>query len=67
VISDALGLSVPHLNRMMAKLRADRLIALAERRVDLLDLEGLRRLAHFQPARLARIPLPPEPSQEFPA
>ena len=58
VMSDALGLSVPHLNRMLAKLRGDRMIALADRRVELLDSEALRRLAHFQPAKLARIPGP---------
>jgi CRP-like cAMP-binding protein len=58
VISDALGLSVPHLNKMIAKLRAERRIAMADRRVELLDAEGLRMLAHFQPARLARIPEP---------
>ncbi|HZQ00512.1 MAG TPA: Crp/Fnr family transcriptional regulator [Reyranella sp.] len=58
VISDALGLSVPHLNRMIAKLRADRMIAIAERRVELLDPQGLRMLAHFQPGRLSRIPSP---------
>ncbi len=56
VISDALGLSVPHLNKTLAKLRADRIIAVADRRVDLLDPQGLRMLAHFQPVRLAKIP-----------
>ncbi len=58
VMSDALGLSVPHLNRMLSKLRTDRMIARADRRVELLDPEALRRLAHFQPAKLAGIPGP---------
>lgn len=56
VISDALGLSVPHLNRMFAKLRSEGLIAIADRRIQFVDLKALRLLAHFQPARLARIP-----------
>jgi CRP-like cAMP-binding protein len=56
VMSDALGLSVPHLNRMMAKLRSDKMVAVADRRIELIDTEGLRKLAHFQPARMARIP-----------
>ncbi len=58
VIGDALGLSVPHVNRMLAKLRADGMIAGAERRVEFTDLRALQLLAHFQPARLSRIPQP---------
>ncbi|MGQ3297316.1 Crp/Fnr family transcriptional regulator [Reyranella sp.] len=56
VISDALGLSVPHLNRMLAKLRGEGLIAIADRRIQFIDKKALHLLAHFQPARLARIP-----------
>jgi CRP-like cAMP-binding protein len=56
VISDALGLSVPHLNRMLAKLRGEGLIAIAGRRIRFIDKKALHLLAHFQPARLARIP-----------
>ncbi|CAN5696151.1 Crp/Fnr family transcriptional regulator [soil metagenome] len=58
VMSDALGLSVPHVNRMMAKLRQDGMIAVAERRVEFTDIGALQRLAQFQPARLSRIPAP---------
>lgn len=56
VMSDALGLSVPHLNRMLAKLRKDGMIVAAERRIELVDVKALQRLAHFQPFVLQRIP-----------
>jgi CRP-like cAMP-binding protein len=58
VMSDALGLSVPHLNRMLAKLRKDGMIVAAERRIELLDVKAMQRLAHFQPKVLSRIPAP---------
>jgi CRP-like cAMP-binding protein len=57
MMSDALGLSVPHLNRTLVQLRADGLIALAGRRVDILDRNELQRTAQFQPIQPARIPL----------
>jgi CRP-like cAMP-binding protein len=60
MMSDALGLSVPHLNRMLAKLKAEGLISVSERRVEFTDLRGVRLLAQFQPPRPARIPLPDE-------
>jgi CRP-like cAMP-binding protein len=56
MMSDALGLSVPHLNRTLSKLRADGLIAVNERRVEFLDLQALELLAQFQPPSPARIP-----------
>jgi CRP-like cAMP-binding protein len=56
IMGDALGLSVPHLNRMLAKLRADGLIAMTDHRVELLDPDALELLGHFQPLRLKRIP-----------
>jgi CRP-like cAMP-binding protein len=59
-MSDALGLSVPHLNRMLTKLRTDGMIAMNNRRVEFVDLKALQQLAQFQPVRLARIPLPEE-------
>jgi CRP-like cAMP-binding protein len=58
MMSDALGLSVPHLNRTLARLRADEMIVVHERRVDFADLEAVRQLAQFQPIMPARIPLP---------
>ena len=65
MISDALGLSVPHLNKMLARLRNDRLVAVTDRRFELLDPPGLRMLAHFQPAKLARIPGPLKEGLDF--
>jgi CRP-like cAMP-binding protein len=56
IMGDALGLSVPHLNRMLAKLRADGLVSIAGRHVRLLDRRSLELLGHFQPLALTRIP-----------
>ena len=58
VIADVLGLSVPHLNRMMQQLRAEKLIANSERVVEFLDAGALQSLAHYQPQALAPIPPP---------
>jgi CRP-like cAMP-binding protein len=62
VIADVLGLSVPHLNRMMQQLRAEKLIADTERMVEFLDADAMQALAHFQPLALAPIPLPARPA-----
>jgi CRP-like cAMP-binding protein len=59
IMSDALGLSVPHLNRTLAKLRGDGLIKVKGRRIELAALEALERLGQFQPANLVRVPLQP--------
>jgi DNA-binding transcriptional regulator LsrR (DeoR family) len=61
VMSDALGLSVPHLNRTLAKLRSDGLITVSNHRVVLVDVAALEMLGHFQPLNLVRIPLAPGP------
>jgi CRP-like cAMP-binding protein len=58
VMSDALGLSVPHLNRMLAKLRTDGLIATDGHTVELVDLEALEQFGQFQPLNLMRVPPP---------
>ncbi len=58
VMGDALGLSVPHLNRMLAQLRAEGLVVLAHRRVEFPDLKAIVTRAHFQPVAMARIPAP---------
>jgi CRP-like cAMP-binding protein len=60
VMSDALGLSVPHLNRMLAKLRTEGMIAINERHVTFLDIREMELLAHFQPLNLSRAPVPPQ-------
>jgi CRP-like cAMP-binding protein len=56
VMADVLGLSVPHLNRMMQQLRAERLIVNSERTLEFVDPAAMRTLAHYQP--LALVPLP---------
>ncbi len=58
VMADVLGLSVPHLNRMMQRLRADKLIADRARTVEFIDPTAMQALAHFQPQALAPIPQP---------
>jgi len=58
MMSDALGLSVPHLNRMLTKLRADGMVAVNERHVEFIDLKAIQLLAQFHPIRPMRIPVP---------
>ena len=58
VIADVLGLSVPHLNRMMQQLRKEKLIADSARVVEFLDADALQALAHYQPQALTPIPRP---------
>jgi len=65
VMSDTLGLSVPHLNRMLSKLRGDGLLAVSGRRVQFTDIKALEVVAHFQTATLARIPEPIKREQEL--
>lgn len=56
IMADALGLSVPHLNRMMQQLRSEKLIADKNRRVTFPDPNALKALAHYQPRELTSIP-----------
>lgn len=56
VMADVLGLSVPHLNRMMQQLRAEKLVADSERQVEFIDIEAMQTLAHYQPLELMPIP-----------
>jgi CRP-like cAMP-binding protein len=58
VIADALGLSVPHLNRVMQHLRKEKLISNSARVVEFFDIPALQTLAHYQPLVFAQIPLP---------
>jgi len=57
IMADVLGLSVPHLNRVMQQLRARRLITSRARVVELADMAGLQRLAQYQPPGAAPIPV----------
>jgi CRP-like cAMP-binding protein len=65
VMGDALGLSVPHVNRMLAKLRGDGMIVISERRVEFTDPRALQLFAHFQPAKPSRIPSPAPVEREL--
>lgn len=56
VMADVLGLSVPHLNRMMQRLRAEKLIANHDHSVEFIDAGAMQALAHYQPQALAPIP-----------
>jgi CRP-like cAMP-binding protein len=58
VMADVLGLSVPHLNRVMQQLRAERLITSHARLVELTDMTSLQTLAQYQPLGLVPIPMP---------
>jgi CRP-like cAMP-binding protein len=60
VLADVLGLSVPHLNRVMQQLRTEKLISSQGRLVELIDATSLQTLAHYQPSTLAPIPVPPK-------
>jgi CRP-like cAMP-binding protein len=54
LIADALGLSVPHVNRVLRRLREERLVVLEDQRVTVKDIEGLSELADFDPGYLSR-------------
>jgi CRP-like cAMP-binding protein len=58
VMADVLGLSVPHLNRVMQKLRAEGLINTQARLVELTDMTNLQTLSQYQPLGPAPIPTP---------
>ena len=58
VMADVLGLSVPHLNRVLQQLRAEKLITSRARLVELTDMASLQTLAQYQPLDLAPIPGP---------
>ena len=51
-MADALGLSIVHVNRVMQRLRADRLIETPNRRIRVLDRSRLEVVADFDPAYL---------------
>ena len=51
-LGDTLGLTPVHINRILKEYREAGLIAMGHRRIDLLDIAGLQRLADFTPAYL---------------
>jgi CRP-like cAMP-binding protein len=54
LIADALGLSIPHVNRVLRRLREDNLVVLEDQRVTIKDIDGLSELADFDPGYLSR-------------
>ncbi|WP_296346520.1 Crp/Fnr family transcriptional regulator [Reyranella sp.] len=52
-IGDVVGLSGPHVNRMLAELKGGGLIAVDGHEITVLDRAGLQRLGEFRPAYLA--------------
>lgn len=58
LIGDALGLSVPHVNRTLRQLRADDLVGIEAHRVSIRDVEALSALADFEPSYLSRFRMP---------
>ena len=55
VMADVLGLSVPHLNRVMQQLRGEQLITTHSRVIELTEVASLQTLAQYQPLNLAPI------------
>lgn len=51
-LGDAVGVTGVHMNRVLQRLRNDQLIALSDRRLQILDQQGLQQRAGFQPAYL---------------
>jgi CRP-like cAMP-binding protein len=64
-LADAAGMSMVHLNRALQKLRSWKLVGRDSRQLDILDWEGLKELAEFNPDSLhpPRAKLPPRPFQ----
>ena len=58
LIGDALGLSVPHVNRTLRQLRNDELVSIEEHIVIIKDVEALSALADFEPSYLDQFRLP---------
>jgi len=58
LIGDALGLSVPHVNRTLRQLRADELVSIEEHIVMIKDVEALAALADFERSYLDQFRLP---------
>jgi CRP-like cAMP-binding protein len=57
-VGDAIGLSAPHVNRMLRELRTDGLIAMDGREITILDRAALQILGEFQSSYLTRNPIP---------
>jgi CRP-like cAMP-binding protein len=64
-LADATGMSVVHLNRTLQRLRSRKLIGRDRSKLEILDWEGLKELAEFDPTYLhaPRAKLPSRPAQ----
>jgi CRP-like cAMP-binding protein len=58
LIGDALGLSVPHVNRTLRQLRDDGLVTIGEQRVVINDIDALSALADFETSYLSQFRIP---------
>ena len=58
LIADALGLSVPHVNRTLRQLREDGLVTIGEQRVVINDIDALSMLADFETGYLSHFRIP---------
>lgn len=56
LLADALGLSIPHVNRVLRRLREDQLVVVEDQRVTVKDMDALAELADFEPSYLSRFP-----------
>ncbi len=57
-VADTTGLSNVHVNRVLRQLRLMRLVEVGGKRVEILDLPGLRTIAEFQPDYLRPTAVP---------
>jgi CRP-like cAMP-binding protein len=58
LIADALGLSVPHVNRTLRQLREDGLVTIEEQRVVIRDIDAMSALADFETGYLSHFRVP---------
>jgi DNA-binding transcriptional regulator LsrR (DeoR family) len=63
VIGDVLGLSAPHVNRVLRRLRLEGLITIDGHTVTLNDLEALQTVAQFEPFTLVSSEVRKDPSE----
>jgi CRP-like cAMP-binding protein len=54
LIADALGLSIPHVNRVLRRLREENMVVIEDQRVTIKDVDSLSELADFEPSYLSR-------------
>ncbi len=57
-IGDAVGLSAPHVNRMLGELKREGLLAIDGHEVRILDRTSLQIMAEFEPSYLTRTSFP---------